>query len=215
MLEVSNVKLPLDAGLPGAAAEALVRAAAAAALGVAGRDVRAVRVLKRSVDARTAEIEVMLTMAPPCSRISGTAARVQRNGPVRLTSRIRCQSVSVVSMIGAKRATPALLTSASRRPNRRVMRSSASATMAASETSQCSASVRSGHRREDVALSSSCCSMSSRATRQPSWRNRLAVASPMPRAAPVIKATLSFGIAVGASVTVVGSFGRWPGSWLL
>ena len=52
MLEVSNVKLPLDAGLPGAAAEALVRAAAAAALGVAGRDVRAVRVLKRSVDAR-------------------------------------------------------------------------------------------------------------------------------------------------------------------
>ncbi|WP_283813078.1 hypothetical protein [Bradyrhizobium denitrificans] len=43
----------------------------------------------------------------------------------------------------------------------------------------------------------------------------MAVASPMPRAAPVIKATLSFGIAVGASVTVVGSFGRWPGSWLL
>ena len=52
MLEVSNVKLPLDAGLPGAAAEALVRAAAAAALGVAGRNVRAARVLKRSVDAR-------------------------------------------------------------------------------------------------------------------------------------------------------------------
>lgn len=52
MLEVSNVKLPLDAGLPGSAAEALVRAAAAAALGVAEGDVRAVRVLKRSVDAR-------------------------------------------------------------------------------------------------------------------------------------------------------------------
>lgn len=52
MLEVSNVKLPLDAGLPGAEAEALMRAAAAAALGVAVRDVRAVRVLKRSVDAR-------------------------------------------------------------------------------------------------------------------------------------------------------------------
>ena len=33
------------------------------------------------------EIEVMLTIAPPpCSRIRGTAALVQRNGPVRLTS---------------------------------------------------------------------------------------------------------------------------------
>ncbi|RNM38015.1 FAD-dependent oxidoreductase, partial [Eggerthella sinensis] len=50
MLEVSNVKLPLDAGLPDG--EALVRAAAAAALGVAARDVAEVRVLKRSVDAR-------------------------------------------------------------------------------------------------------------------------------------------------------------------
>lgn len=52
MLEVSNVKLPLDAGLPGAAGEALVRGAAAGALGLAAGDVRAVRVLKRSVDAR-------------------------------------------------------------------------------------------------------------------------------------------------------------------
>ena len=64
MLEVSNVKLPLDAGLPGAAAEALVRAAAAAALGVAGRDVRAVRVLKRSVDARKkGDVHFVATLA--------------------------------------------------------------------------------------------------------------------------------------------------------
>ena len=52
MLEVSNVRLPLDAGLPGSAAEALVRAAAAEVLGVLAADVREVRVLKRSVDAR-------------------------------------------------------------------------------------------------------------------------------------------------------------------
>lgn len=52
MLEASNVRLPLDAGLPGAAAEALVRAAAAEALGVGEGAVRSVRVLKRSVDAR-------------------------------------------------------------------------------------------------------------------------------------------------------------------
>ncbi|RDB63298.1 FAD-dependent oxidoreductase [Gordonibacter sp. 28C] len=52
MLEVSNVRLPLDAGLPGAAGEELVRAAAARALGVAPADVREVRLIKRSVDAR-------------------------------------------------------------------------------------------------------------------------------------------------------------------
>lgn len=52
MLEVSNVKLPLDAGLPRPEADALVRAAAAKALGVPASDVRAARVLKRSVDAR-------------------------------------------------------------------------------------------------------------------------------------------------------------------
>ena len=44
------MKLPLDAGLPEGGA--LVRAAAAAALGVAEGDVRTVRTVKRSVDAR-------------------------------------------------------------------------------------------------------------------------------------------------------------------
>ena len=52
MLEVSNVRLPLDAGLPGAAGERLVRGAAARALGAPAAEVTAVRVLKRSVDAR-------------------------------------------------------------------------------------------------------------------------------------------------------------------
>ena len=52
MLEVSNIRLPLDAGLPGGAGASLARAAAAGALGVRRCDVVAVRVLKRSVDAR-------------------------------------------------------------------------------------------------------------------------------------------------------------------
>ena len=52
MLEVSNVQLPLDAGLPGAAGERFVREAAARALGAPAAEVAAVRVLKRSVDAR-------------------------------------------------------------------------------------------------------------------------------------------------------------------
>ena len=52
MLEVSNVRLPLDAGLPGPEAEALVREAAAGALGAAARSIAGIRLLKRSVDAR-------------------------------------------------------------------------------------------------------------------------------------------------------------------
>ena len=40
-----------------------------------------------AVTSAFAEIEVMLTIAPPpCSRIRGTAVLVHRNGPVRLTS---------------------------------------------------------------------------------------------------------------------------------
>ncbi|WP_225748803.1 NAD(P)/FAD-dependent oxidoreductase [Paraeggerthella sp. Marseille-Q4926] len=52
MLEVSNVRLPLDAGVAGSKGDALVRVAAADALGVREGDVDSVRVLKRSVDAR-------------------------------------------------------------------------------------------------------------------------------------------------------------------
>ena len=70
-------------------------------------------------EARTAEIEVMLTTAPPpCSRIRGAAALVHRNGPVRLTASTRLQSSSVVSSNGVNTAIPALLTNASSRPKR-------------------------------------------------------------------------------------------------
>ena len=50
MLEVSNVRLPLDAGLPGRFD--LVERAAARALGVKPGEIAEVRLLKRSVDAR-------------------------------------------------------------------------------------------------------------------------------------------------------------------
>ena len=47
----------------------------------------------RSVEARRPEIDVTLTIAPPpLSRISGAAACVHRNGPVRLTASTRDQS---------------------------------------------------------------------------------------------------------------------------
>lgn len=52
MLEVSNVRLPLEAGLAGREAEALCRKAVARACGVKPAAVRDLRLVKRSVDAR-------------------------------------------------------------------------------------------------------------------------------------------------------------------
>lgn len=52
MLEVSNITLPLDAGLPGSAGEKALVAAVAKALDVQPAAVESVRLLKRSVDAR-------------------------------------------------------------------------------------------------------------------------------------------------------------------
>ncbi|MET4481924.1 hypothetical protein ABIB66_006485 [Bradyrhizobium sp. F1.13.3] len=107
---------------------------------------------------------------------------------MRLTSSTRRQSVSDVSISGANTAMPALLTSASSRPNRRSSIAIAAATAAASETSQVNASVVSSRPISATARPSSSPSMSSSATRQPSVKNFFAVASPMPRAAPVTRA---------------------------
>ena len=52
MLEISNLALPLDAGLEGKQAEKLVRRAAARALNIPPNDITEIRLLKRSVDAR-------------------------------------------------------------------------------------------------------------------------------------------------------------------
>lgn len=50
MIEVSNVRLPLDAGLPGG--ERIAKSALANALGVKVGDIVEINLLKRSVDAR-------------------------------------------------------------------------------------------------------------------------------------------------------------------
>lgn len=52
MLEISNLALPLDAGLEGKQAEKLVRRAAARALNIPPSDIAEIRLLKRSIDAR-------------------------------------------------------------------------------------------------------------------------------------------------------------------
>lgn len=63
MLEISNVRLPLDAGLPDG--WGLVCRAAAKALGVRERDIAEVKLLKRSVDARkkaTGDVHFVATL---------------------------------------------------------------------------------------------------------------------------------------------------------
>ena len=52
MLEISNLALPLDAGLEGKQADKLVRRAAARALNIPPNNIIEIRLLKRSVDAR-------------------------------------------------------------------------------------------------------------------------------------------------------------------
>jgi len=61
MIEVSNVPLPLDAGLPGN--EKLITNALARALGLKVSDVQACNLVRRSVDARKDEVRFIATIA--------------------------------------------------------------------------------------------------------------------------------------------------------
>ena len=64
MIEIANVKLPLDAGLPGDAGERALRAAVARACGARAGDVADVRLLRRSVDARRkSDVHFVATVA--------------------------------------------------------------------------------------------------------------------------------------------------------
>ena len=64
MIEVSGVRLPLDAGLPGN--DHLARSAAANALGLKLADIGEVKLVKRSVDARKGGVRFIATLAVEC-----------------------------------------------------------------------------------------------------------------------------------------------------
>ncbi len=87
MLELSNVALPLDAGLADARAEKLTRRAAARALAVAPADIAAIHLLKRSVDARkkndvhfVATLGVELAGGPAAEQAALEAAAGRKSG---------------------------------------------------------------------------------------------------------------------------------------
>ena len=66
MIEVSGVRLPLDAGLPGN--ERLMTTAAANAIGLKAADIHEVKLIKRSVDARKGGARFIATVAVECGR---------------------------------------------------------------------------------------------------------------------------------------------------
>lgn len=79
MLEVSNVRLPLEAGLAGREAEALCRKAVARACGVKPAAVRDLRLVKRSVDARKkSDVHFVATYAFALATLQDEAALLAR-----------------------------------------------------------------------------------------------------------------------------------------
>ena len=110
MLEISNLALPLDAGLEGRQAEKLVRRAAARALNVAPNDIAEIRLLKRSVDARkkhdvhfVATLGVELTGGAQAESAAIEAA-AQRKGAANVKAHRPYEPLQV-PQVGASRQT--------------------------------------------------------------------------------------------------------------
>src|SRR5260370_12140819 len=146
---------------------------------------------------------------------SGAAVRIPRNGPSWFT-RMTSRNVSVlVSRSDPTRRMPALLTSNSRWPSRARIPSTVARHESSSVTSRCT--YRAPSPRVAAASSPGSLSTSPSTTRAPSATKRRAVASPTPRAAPVISATLpssAFMASLGADraedVEVRGAARREP-----
>ena len=120
-------------------------------------------------------------MLPLLSLSAAVAACVHRKVPSRLVSITRRHVAKSVSATGPNSATPALLTKASMRPAQRMT----CVTMASTSSGREISSGKSSTSPRSSLLASSSVSRSNSATRQPFSRKSLAVARPIPRAAPV------------------------------
>ena len=127
----------------------------------------------------------MMRPAPRAFR-DGTAAREVRNTERTLTAMMRSNSSSVVSSKGLPSAMPALFTKMSKPPNCALAAATTSSALPSAVTSsakQCTFGPLNMASRP-------CPGKSVRTTRAPSDIYSLAMASPMPLAAPVMMATL-------------------------
>ena len=147
----------------------------------------------------TAALLAMLITVPlVClACIARTAARAQKNAPVRLTPITRAQVASGMSAKASTEPTPALLTSTSTRPNLASACSKAASTAALSAMSTFSA--RPGELPSDSCAAAALTSMAT--TVAPSAEKARAIARPMPWPAPVTTATLSFNLMLCACTT--------------
>lgn len=82
-LKVSNVKLPLDAGLPGKTGVAALRRAVSHAVGLNPEDVASIELMRRSVDARKKR-DVHFTATVAIEVASGSEGRVRPSRGVRV-----------------------------------------------------------------------------------------------------------------------------------
>ena len=133
--------------------------------------------------------------AAAASESSGTAACVHRNGPVRLTASTRDHSSKRGLHQRLEDRDAGVVDQRVEPPEPRPPRDGGRDRPGRRRRRAAPASHRAGEPRPRRPAGRA--SMSSSATRQPSARNRLAVASPMPRAAPVTSATFCRAGAIG------------------
>src|SRR5438445_6012304 len=130
-------------------------------------------------------------MLPPRSSRYGSVSRHMRNGPVRLTRRMKSHSSRVASTLCRKRPTPATLQTMSGAPRAATVSATAACTEASSPTSH-----RADHASPPASqiaaavFSAPSPSMSRHATAPPSSPRRTQTARPRPDAAPVTMAVL-------------------------
>ena len=135
----------------------------------------------------------MLTILPPPPlTISRAQACATRNAPVRLIEMILFHSSRPISRNGVFPPTPALLIRMSMRPRASTVDLTMADTEAGSATLTATGTARPPcFSRPAVASSAPSRLISAMTTVAPSRTNALAIASPMPRAPPVMTATLS------------------------
>ena len=124
----------------------------------------------------------------PCSMSAFAAAFETRNEPFAMTSCCRSQSFSVVSSSGFDSERPALFTTRSMPPNASTVASIAACTPSASATFAATPIATSVPPSSAAAACAFSRSRSATTTHAPSAARRVAMALPMPDAAPVTNA---------------------------
>ncbi len=128
----------------------------------------------------------------PCSRITADDSFVPSQAPTRCTSITARKSSMDILRMTASRVIPALLTMTSRDPKRSALERTSTSMSASEVTSQVSDTASAPAPRSFAAEASAWSRlMSAITTRAPSSAKAVAMASPMPCAAPVTTAVFS------------------------